>query len=186
MLIQTLIARPQMLGPVLQGTPVWVWGLLASLVALGLSQVRTRTASLARVTFMPVAMTAMSLWGTSSAFASSPMIGYVMMAWMLAAAVSLSGIAPLSPPAGARYDGASRSFALPGSWVPMALIVGIFLTKYVVGVDMAMQPALARDAQYTLFAGALYGAFSGIFIGRAARLWRLAYRPAADAAPVNA
>jgi hypothetical protein len=48
-----------------------------------------------------------------------------------------------------------------------------------------MQPALARDSQYTLVTGALYGLFSGIFIGRAARLWRLAFRPAgAGATPV--
>jgi hypothetical protein len=32
----------------------------------------------------------------------------------------------------------------------------------------------------------IYGLFSGIFIGRAARLWRLASRPARAAYPVNA
>ena len=40
-----------------------------------------------------------------------------------------------------------------------------------------MQPQLARDGQYTLVVGTLYGAFSGIFAGRAARLWRLVLRP---------
>jgi hypothetical protein len=37
-----------------------------------------------------------------------------------------------------------------------------------------MQPTLATDGRYTLAVGTLYGIFSGIFIGRAARLWRLA------------
>jgi hypothetical protein len=37
-----------------------------------------------------------------------------------------------------------------------------------------VQPTLARDGSYTLVVAAVYGMFSGIFLGRAARLWRLA------------
>jgi hypothetical protein len=59
------------------------------------------------------------------------------------------------------------------------LIVGIFLVKYVVGVDLAMAPRLVREPSYVLSVAALYGAFTGVFIGRASRLWRLAVRPAA-------
>jgi hypothetical protein len=176
MLLQLLVNHPQALGAIVKNTPTWVWGLLAGLTALGLSQVRDRTASLARITIMPVVMTALAIWGIVSAFSASPMFGYVMLAWMFAAAVMLALITPMSPPKGACYDAASRTFALPGSWVPMLLILGIFLTKYFVGVELAMQPSLARDGQYTLVVGALYGAFSGIFTGRALRLWRLAYR----------
>jgi uncharacterized membrane protein len=176
MLLQLIVNHPQVLGAIVKNTPTWVWGLLASLTWLGLSQVRDRTASLVRITIMPVVMTALSIWGVVSAFSASPMFGYVMLAWMFAAAVMLALIAPMSAPKGARYDSNSRSFALPGSWVPMLLILGIFLTKYFVGVELSMQPTLARDGQYTLVVGAIYGAFSGIFTGRALRLWRLAYR----------
>ena len=177
MLIQMLIQQPQMLGPVLKNTPTWVWGLLAGLTWLGLNQARARTAGIVRVTFMPVVMTALSLWGTISAFGSSPMFGYVMLAWMFAWAVVLAIVAPIAPARGTTYDAATRTYSMPGSWIPMALILGIFLTKYIVGVDLAMAPSLARDGQYTLVVGTLYGLFSGIFAGRAARLWRLALRP---------
>jgi hypothetical protein len=85
-------------------------------------------------------------------------------------------LASTHAPAGTGYDPAQRTFALPGSWIPLALIVGIFLTKYVVGVDLAMQPSLAQDGSYAVPVAAIYGAFSGIFAGRAARLWRLAVR----------
>ncbi len=177
MLLQMLIAHPQMLGTVLKSTPIWVWGLLASLTWLGLSQAKARTASLARVTIMPVAMTALSLWGTIAAFGNSPMFGYVMLAWMFAAAVMLALITPTSVPRGTSYDPATRTFSMVGSWVPMVLILGIFLTKYVVGVELAMKPSLAQDGQYSLIVGTLYGLFSGIFTGRTARLWLLARRP---------
>jgi hypothetical protein len=177
MLLQLLAHQPQVLGTVVKNTPLWVWGLLAGLVWLGLDQARSRTVGMARVTIMPIAMIALAIWGTASVFGQSPMFGYVMLVWMLAASVTFALMATLAPPRGAAYDSASRSFALPGSWVPMLLILGIFLTKYVVGVDVAMQPNLARDAQYTLIVGALYGVFNGVFAGRAARLWRLAVRP---------
>jgi hypothetical protein len=85
-----------------------------------------------------------------------------------------AAIGTTNPPAGTQFHPATRSFRLPGSWIPLALIVAVFLTRYVVNVDLAMQPALARDGQYTLIVSALYGLTSGMFIGRAARLWRLA------------
>ena len=180
MLIQILTQQPQMLGTLLRNTPIWVWGLLAALTALGLVQARQRQASWARVSLLPIAMTALSIWGSVSAFGASPLFGFVMLAWLVAAAVALAVLASMPAPRGTAYDSASRSFTLPGSWVPMALIMGIFLTRYAAGVELAMQPGLARDGQFTLVVGALYGLFSGIFIARAARLWRLAHGPLAE------
>ncbi len=176
MLIQMLVNQPQVLGTVLRNTPLWVWVLLSSLVALGLSQVRSRTAGLARITVVPAVMTTLSLLGTVSTFGGSPLFGSVLLAWLAAGAVSLAITAGMAAPAGTHYDAASRRFHQPGSWMPMLLILGIFLTKYVGGVDLAMQPGLARDPQYVLATAVLYGLFSGIFIGRAARLWRMASR----------
>jgi hypothetical protein len=75
---------------------------------------------------------------------------------------------------GVRYDAARARFTLPGSAVPLALMMGIFLTKYAVGVALSVAPALSRDAAFAAVVGGLYGAFSGVFGARALRLWRLA------------
>jgi hypothetical protein len=175
MLIPSLIEHPQMIGPVLHSTPTWVWGLLAALLGLGLSLVRNSTASLLRVTVMPVAMTGLSLWGVSSAFGNSPMLGFVMLVWAAGALCTLLLIGSTAAPRGVEYDPASRIFSIPGSWVPLAMILGIFLTRYVVNVDIAMQPSLSHDNVYALVVGGIYGLFSGAFTGRAARLWRIAF-----------
>jgi len=53
-------------------------------------------------------------------------------------------------------------------------MMGIFFTKYVVGVLLAMHPELGHQATFEIGISALYGAFTGIFAGRAIRLWRLA------------
>ena len=57
----------------------------------------------------------------------------------------------------------------------MALILGIFLTKYAVGVSVAMHPELKLQANFSVAVAMLYGAFSGIFAGRALRLIRLVW-----------
>lgn len=168
------------IAQIFANTPVWVWGLLVALIALGYSQTRDRSASLVRITIMPVAMTAFSLWGTVSAFGPSVA---VLGIWSVAAATLLLAVTLLFGPAQGTYDAQTRLFKLPGSWVPMLLITGIFLTKYAAGASMAMNPALKYDLAFALVLATVYGAFSGIFAGRAARLLRLALRPSQGVMP---
>ena len=183
MLIQILTQHPEAIGSILRQTPSWVWGLLAGFVALGSTQLRDRSASLLRVSIMPVAMTLFSLWGTVSAFGGSSLLAQVLAVWAAAAAISYAPVALMR--ANATYDAATRTYALRGSVVPLLLILSIFLVKYGVGVELAMAPGRVHDTQFVLTVAGLYGMFSGIFIGRATRLWRLAFRapvPAAVAA----
>ena len=182
MLLQLIVNHPQVLPAILKGTPMYVWGILAALIVLGMSQARDRTASLTRIAVMPVVMTALGIWGMVGVFGNSPVFGYALLAWVASAAVMIGLIGTMQPPKGAAYDARTRSFAVQGSLVPMLLILGIFLTKYVVGVETSMNPGLARDGEYTLVVGALYGMFTGVFAGRAIPLLRLAYRPSLFAA----
>ncbi len=177
MLLQLLTHHPEALMPILRQTPVWVWGLLASLLVLGFSQLRERKASVARVSLLPLVMTLLSVSGTFSALGSTPHTGIVIAACLGTAVLAFALLA--RGRANARFDPAQRVFQLPGSAVPLLLIVGIFLVKYVVGVDLAMAPQLVRESSYVLSVAALYGAFTGVFVGRASRLWRLVLRPAA-------
>lgn len=176
MLLQLLANHPEAVVPVLRQTPLWVWGLLTAFLALGVSQLRDRSASLARVSLMPVAMTLFSVSGTYSAFGATPHVGLAISAWLIAAVLAFALVAR-GRADGAQYDPTRRLYHLPGSAVPLLLIVGIFLVKYVVGVDLTMAPQLVRDTPYVLSVAALYGAFTGMFVGRASRLWRLARGP---------
>ena len=169
-----LFHHPEMLGGILRATPTWVWGLLAALIALGATQLRDRTASLARVSILPLVMTGLSVWGVTGAFGKSPLFGDVMLTWMLVAAVAFAAIGMTNAPKGTAYDPVRRTYFLPGSVVPLAMIVGIFVTRYVVNVDIAIHPGLTRDGQYTIAVAAVYGLFTGAFLGRATRLWRMA------------
>src|SRR6059058_149794 len=76
------------LGTIVSHTPSWVWLLLAGLVALGASQMRNRTLGLRRASLFPLVMTGFSLWGATSAFGRSPLVGEAMWLWLLGAAAT--------------------------------------------------------------------------------------------------
>ena len=160
-----------MLLQILANTPKWVFVLFAALLWLGLSQLLTRRVGLSRITGLAIGMSVFSLYGTVSAFAGVPM---ALLAWLAGAAAVFALLAGRAAPLGTRYDAATRRFTVPGSAVPLAVMMGIFLTKYAVGITLGMQPAVARDLLFALAVSAVYGAFSGVFAARAARLWRLA------------
>ena len=162
-----------MLNLILTHTPIWVWALLAALLWLGLSQTVNRTASLKRVTLMPIAMVGLSLFGTVSVFGSDPII---LLTWFAAAMLMTSLVVRAAKSAAIKYDAEKRLFSLPGSWIPLVLIMGIFVTKYIVGFMTAMQPEFAHNINFASCVATLYGAFSGVFLARAIGLWRLAFQ----------
>lgn len=160
-----------MLTQILQNTPVWVWALLIGLIALGYSQTRDRSVGLPRIVIMPVVMVVLSLLGTVSAFGATLI---VLGAWLVSCLLVIGLTLTRPAPAGTAYQRSTRQYVTPGSWLPMTVILAIFMTKYTVGVTLAMQPGLAHSDTFTLIIGLLYGVFSGFFAGRTIRLWRLA------------
>ena len=164
-----------MLLQILAHTPAWVFALFALLLWMGITQLFPRRASLARITVMPVVMTALAVYGVVSAFADTP---WALAAWATMALLVGAATLLLAPASTAQnqphYNPQTRSFSLPGSGVPLALMMGIFTTKYAVGVALSLHPALEHDTLVALGISTLYGVFSGSFIARARRLWRLA------------
>jgi hypothetical protein len=162
-------------------TPKWVFAVFVLLLWLGCKQLMSGSVSLAKVTVMPIAMTGLSLAGVISAFGDSP---GALLGWAVAAAALVLVVLQQVLPASTRYDRAAREFHLAGSAMPLVLMMGIFFTKYVVGVALAMHPELRQQASFAVAIPMLYGAFSGIFAARAVRLWKLAIRT--DAVAVGA
>ncbi|WP_225781782.1 DUF6622 family protein [Xenophilus sp. Marseille-Q4582] len=175
-----------MLIPILLHTPAWVYALFAALLWLGGRQLRDQTAPLWRVVLMPVAMVALAVYGVVAAFGQSPAGLGALAGWAVAAALLAALVLRRPLPAGTRYDAATRRLHQAGSWVPLALILAIFLTKYTVAVALVMQPELARQSLLAVAVSTLYGVFSGLFVGRALRLWRLARRGNSAAADGDA
>lgn len=156
-----------MILQILVATPLWVWALLSLLVGLGLAQSRERSVTLRRVVLLPLAMTALSMYGTYSAFHASP---WSWILWAGAALATIAWFASADLPIGTRYEAGAQRFHLPGSWEPLALMMAIFCTRYVLAVALAMHPAWAQDVAVAAIVASIYGALSGVFMGRMLRM----------------
>jgi hypothetical protein len=157
---------------ILQHTPAWVWGLLAALMVLGLSQARPREVTLLRVTLLPLVLLALSLGGVLSAFGPSV---FALGSWAAGVAAALALCPNAVALRGAAWSPGTALLHVPGSWLPLVLILGLFTLKYGAGVGLAMQPGLAADAPFAGLCSLAYGSFSGLFLARALRLRRLVF-----------
>jgi hypothetical protein len=156
-----------MISSILQHTPGWVWVLLSILLALGLSQTRERQLSLARITALPVAMITLSLVSLLNAFGTLPQ---AFAAWAAGFLLTTHFLGEFAAVRDAAWSGATRRVRVPGSWLPLALILGLFLTRYVGNVCLAIRPDLAGDASFAATCALVYGGFSGLFWSRARSL----------------
>jgi hypothetical protein len=159
-----------MILSILEHTPVWVWAVFCAVIALGLAQTRAREVSRARASLLPAVMMALSLSGALSTFTE---VTLALAAWMAGFSLSLSFAGPAIAVRGASWSPATRHFQVPGSWVPVTLILGLFVIKYGAGVYLAIHPSLASNTSLTMFLSLTYGTFAGLFWARARSLLRL-------------
>lgn len=88
--------------------------------------------------------------------------------WAVLAALLAAGALQMR----ARAIGLARATALP-----LALMLGIFCTRFAVSASLAMHPGLVHVRAFAVSACLAYGAFSGIFGARLLMLWRLSRQP---------
>jgi hypothetical protein len=154
-----------MIQQIISHTPVYVWALLAFLLYRGYLASRDRESSLLKVALIPGVMLVLALSGMNADGALGAGVWGVWAVGMLAGTaltwqVTSGDIA---------VNRAAGTVLQRGSWLPLALMVAIFLTKYTVAVLSVMHPELPHSLPFALGVTTLYGLFNGVFIGRLAR-----------------
>ena len=160
-----------MLIAILSHTPVWVWALPTALVALGLWQRRERRVRPAQLLALPLALVVLGLWSMAPGFVAQPAAALL---WLLAILAFAWWGLRLPRPAAARWLANEQRLFLPGSWMPLLLIVCIFGLRYAAAVGQGLHPEWRSLAQVQWPLALLFGALSGIFLGRALGLRSLA------------
>jgi hypothetical protein len=156
-----------MIVQILQHTPLWVWIALATVGWLGFVQTRDRAVSRARALIFPWAFVLLSLCAVAAGAGELPL---ALLVWGLGFAAAWAGGGRLVAIRGAAWSAANKRFHVPGSWVPLLLILALFLSKYAFGVAAALNPALLADARFIAGTSLAYGAFAGLFWARARSL----------------
>jgi hypothetical protein len=156
---------------IIKHTPTWVFVLFFVLLALGYFQSKDRVMKRGSVSILPLAMVALSFYGVLSAFGAS-YIGLV--SWAIGSVAAVRVGVKLAVPHGVTYSIETRSFTVPGSWLPLVLMMAIFFIKYAVGVTLARQLLIVGMSGFTGMVGLCYGFLSGLFFARALVIWRAA------------
>ncbi len=147
--------------------PVWPFFLLAGLVMLGYRQSRDRIVQPGTLAKVALAMLALSLYGVTAAFGAHMM---PVLAWALAFAAAVFFGGPLLAPRGLAREG--EAVRMPGSWVPLGLMLGIFMTKFGLGFATGMGAHVLQEVWFAAVVSAVLGMFSGAFAARAVAVHR--------------
>jgi len=171
-----------MLIHIVSHTPIHVWAILAFLVYRGMAASRDREVELRKLCIIPVVMLVLSLQDISAKFGLD---GIPLAAWIAGVALALAPVLLFGADRIAAGEQAG-TVRVRGSWMPLALMMAVFFTKYAASVLLAVFPQAHQNA---LAAGAvcvLFGLFNGVFLGRLARdLWTHANLQAGAAVPAR-
>ncbi|MEH6564489.1 MAG: DUF6622 family protein [Halopseudomonas sp.] len=156
-----------MITQILVHTPLWVYGLFVGLLVFGLQQTRSRNVNVFLAFLLPVGMVALSLSGIGSSFGMQ-LVPLAMWAFGLLS-ITLIGYLFLREKS-VVFSPSSRSFFIPGSWVPLAVIMAIFFAKYLFAVMHALDAQVTSSTGFVVSLSLIYGLLSGYFASRAINL----------------
>lgn len=150
--------------------PGYVWAILAIILALGLLQSRPQRLGRPRLLLLPLAWLGFGAWGVAGAFG---LLSSATLAWLAGLAASVALVRLLGWPGQIRTEG--PHFLVPGSWLPLALMLGLFCAKFALGMGLALHPEWRQQLVVALGFSSLFGLLGGAFLGRSINI--LGQRP---------
>lgn len=168
------------IADILDSAPWGVWPLLALLLFLGILGLRTRPVPVLGLLPFPLAFFGLSVFNLLPLDALAPLRIAVWVAALLA------GVVPGWLTVRVRevaVDRARGRIVLPGSVVPLALMIGSFIGSYYFGYMFVRHPELKSDVSMLVQASAFRGLISGYFLGQMLRYFRLYFRAPPSATP---
>lgn len=154
---------------VIANIPVWVFAVLLGLLLLGWRQARPRVVAPAAAGAIAVAMVALSLHGVATSFGAQPI---ALAAWAAGIAVSVTAGRRVFDPQGLARVG--HAIRVPGSWLPLALMMGVFAAKFALGFARGVGSAVVAEPGFVVASGLAFGLLSGGFAARALAIRRFA------------
>jgi len=164
-------------------TPIWVYVLFVYLISRGLKALRPGEVPLGKLAMIPGIFMMVG-------------IGTLATRFGLTASVYIIWLAAIAAGAGAGWMLLSRKDILvdrsrgvifrPADYTVLPLILASFAIKYAFGAVGFLDPELVHQASFGMIQGAMYGFFSGIFVGKFANYtMRYLHEPLVDLSAVR-
>jgi len=158
--------------------PLWPFAILALLLALGLWQRRTREVSWSAPVAVAAAFLALSFYGVASAFGVSL---FPLLAWAAGLVLAVTLGSQVFAPRGLRPTAHPNRVLVPGSWLPLGLMLSIFAVKFLVGFVAGAGLTVGTSAWFAPAVSLALGVLSGGFVVRALAVLRVSRRRKSDA-----
>lgn len=149
--------------------PAWLPVLFLGLVFLGYRQSLPRLVKPGTLVAVALAMFGFSLYGVVKAFGDEPL---ALMLW--AAGYAVAAVIGARHFASRGLVAMGASVHVPGSWVPLGLMLGIFAAKFVLGFATSVHSPLLHQVGFVATMSFMLGALSGGFGARAVAVHRCA------------
>lgn len=153
--------------------PIWVFIILAVLLWLGLSARNDRWVRWRVPVMVPIGMTIMAITSLLGQYAGTDLLVPALLAWLSVCAFMGWRFSKRPLPESTHYDLESAKFFMQGSYAPLALYMGIFAFKFMVGFMSGMRMPIVNELFFVLGISGIYGLFSGVFLSNARRLLNL-------------
>jgi FtsH-binding integral membrane protein len=95
-----------------------------------------------------------------------------VITWMTASLVGIAGGVFIASRSRFIVDPIARTVMLPGSPLPLLMMIAIFITKFWLGFEMATVTNASSLGNYVLIGAAVSGVVAGMFTGRFITYWR--------------
>ncbi|SIT43217.1 conserved membrane hypothetical protein [Paraburkholderia ribeironis] len=148
----------------IQQTPKWVFVVFLVLLYLGYVQSKGREVAGSRLIIIPAAMIGLSLFSVGSAFGLS-ILGF--SCWIVGAIFAQLVNISLKQPRGVVYVREKGKFFVPGSLIPLSLMMAIFFAKYFISASLATRFMSPDMPGFVGISSLVLGFLSGTFVARA-------------------
>lgn len=149
---------------ILRDTPLWVWFVAGLLWWRGHALTRSQITSGGRLFILPAVFLVMSLAATVTTFdARLP----IMVAWVLGAITAALIWASSRQSEDLLFNRQNRTYRVPGSGVPLVLIMVAFCARYAIGIALAQHDDLRASMLFGVSSAFIFGSIGGAFMGRA-------------------
>jgi len=147
-----------MIIEIIKGTPIWVYLLLALLIYRGILATKGKITTLKKLFIMPVVfifLVGQRMSANPTAFLIFLVLGCII-GWLVYKKVKI------------RADKEKKVLFVPGSIMPLILIIVAFVKGYYIGYETAVHPELVKTFWFAFYSATISGIFSGLIIGRTA------------------
>lgn len=147
---------------ILTGTPWWVFVIFGYVLFIGLKATRPHTVPLMRLFILPIIF---NIWSLVNFITSTYAPVFQLALWLGMLLLGLAIGYFIHSKRTIVVDHTAMTVHLPGSWIPLILIMSIFIVKYYFGYACSTASSQAECAAYRLYSSYFSAFASGILLG---------------------